>query len=70
MVIYTTYLIAAFTHSKDAIPKIQSRYSQKKDCAAHSPNFHIHVSVSDLYTLSINLLILLQENKWTDPGNM
>ncbi len=28
---------------------------------AHSPNFHIHVSVSDLYIPTIDLPILLQE---------
>jgi hypothetical protein len=35
-----------------------------------SPNFHIHVSVSDLYFPMIGLPILLQENKWTDPWNI
>jgi hypothetical protein len=30
-------------------------------------NFHIHVSVSDLYIPTINLPILLQENMWTEP---
>jgi hypothetical protein len=35
-----------------------------------SPNFHIHVSVSDLYIPRIGLPILLQENMWTDPGNI
>jgi hypothetical protein len=35
-----------------------------------SPNFHIHVSVSDLYILMIGLPILLPENMWTDPGNI
>jgi hypothetical protein len=30
-----------------------------------SPNFHIHVSVSDLYVPTIGLPILLQENNWT-----
>ncbi len=54
-------------------------YSQKWNCGALlfpkqnynvlSPNFHIHVSVSDLYISSIGLPILLQENMWTDPGN-
>jgi hypothetical protein len=34
-----------------------------------SPNFHIHVSVSNLYIPMIGLPILLQENMWTDPGN-
>jgi hypothetical protein len=34
-----------------------------------SPNFHNHVSVSDLYIPTIGLPILLQEHMWTDPGN-
>ncbi len=33
-------------------------------------NFHIHVSVSDLYIPRIGLTILLQENMGTDPGNI
>jgi hypothetical protein len=28
------------------------------------------VSVSDLYNSKIGLPILLQENMWTDPGNL
>jgi hypothetical protein len=36
----------------------------------HSPNFHIHVPVSDLYIPTIDLLILLQENMGTDPRNV
>jgi hypothetical protein len=35
-----------------------------------SPNSSIHVSVSDLCIPMIGLSILLQENLWTDPGNM
>jgi hypothetical protein len=35
-----------------------------------SPNFHICVSVSDLYIPPIGLPILLQENMWTDCGNI
>ncbi len=35
-----------------------------------SPNSYIHVSVSVLYILTIGLPILLQENMWTDGGNM
>jgi hypothetical protein len=42
----------------------------EKDLRGHSPNFHIHVSVSDLYIPTIGLPILLQENMWTDPGNI
>ena len=33
-------------------------------------NSYIHVSVSDLYIPTIGLPILLQENRWTDPGNI
>jgi hypothetical protein len=48
-------------HCKEPIPKIRNKYSQKKKLCAHSPNFHIHVSVSDLYIPTIDLPILLQE---------
>ncbi len=34
------------------------------------PNFHIHVSVSDLYIPTIGTPILLQPNKRTDHGNI
>ncbi len=33
----------------------------EKELSGHSPNFHIHVSVSDLYIPTIDLPILLQE---------
>jgi hypothetical protein len=36
----------------------------------HSPNFHIHVSVSDLYIPRIGLPTLLQENMLTNPGKI
>ncbi len=42
----------------------------EKELRRLSPNFHIHVSVSDLYISTIGLPILLQENMWTDPGNI
>jgi hypothetical protein len=35
-----------------------------------SPNFQIHVYVSDLNISTIGLPILLQENIWTDPGTL
>jgi hypothetical protein len=35
-----------------------------------SPNFHIHVSVQNLYIPMIGLTILLQPNRQTDPGNI
>ncbi len=34
------------------------------------PKFHISVSMRDLYIPMIDLPILLQENMWTDPGNI
>jgi hypothetical protein len=36
----------------------------------HSPNFHIHVSVRDLYIPTIDLPSLLQENMWNDHWNV
>jgi hypothetical protein len=42
----------------------------EKELCGISPNVHIHVSVSDLYIPTIGLPILLQENMWTDPGNI
>ncbi len=35
-----------------------------------SPSSYTHISVRDLYNSRIGLSILLQENMWTDPGNM
>ncbi len=35
-----------------------------------SPNFHIHVPVSDLYIPRIGPHISLQQNRQTDPGNI
>ncbi len=42
----------------------------EKELRGLSPNFRICVSVSDLYIPMISLPILLQENMWTDPGNI
>jgi hypothetical protein len=42
----------------------------EKELRGLSPNFHIHVSVTELYISRIGLPILLQENMWTDPGNI
>jgi len=35
-----------------------------------SLNFHIHVSLSDLYIPRIGPHIFLQQNRQTDPGNI
>jgi hypothetical protein len=51
--------------------EIRKKYSHKRKFPGNGPNFmHIRVSVSDLYIHTISLPILLQENMWTDPGNI
>jgi hypothetical protein len=35
-----------------------------------SPNFHMHVSMSDLYVPRIGPHIFLQQNRQTDHGNI
>jgi hypothetical protein len=42
----------------------------EKELHGLSPNFHIHVSVSDLYILRICPHIFLKQNRQTDCGNI
>ncbi len=42
----------------------------EKELRGLSPNFHIHVSVSDLYIPTIGPPIIFQKNKQTDQGNI
>jgi hypothetical protein len=51
----------AFLHCKEPIPQNREKNFQEKELRGHSPNFHIHVSMSDLYIPTIDLPILLQE---------
>jgi hypothetical protein len=41
-----------------------------KELRGLSPNFHIHVSVSNLYNPRIGPHIFLQQNRQIDPGNI
>ena len=47
------------------LQRTNTEYSKKifpeTELRGHSPNFHIHVSVSDLYISTIDLPVLLQE---------
>jgi hypothetical protein len=42
----------------------------EKELRGLSPNFHIHVSVSDLYIPRTGPHIFLQQNRQTDPGKI
>ncbi len=42
----------------------------EKELCGLSPNFHIHVYVSDLYISRIGPHIFLQKNRQTDHGNI
>jgi hypothetical protein len=42
----------------------------EKELRGLSPNFLIHMSVIDYYIPRTGMPILLQENLWTDPGNI
>ncbi len=42
-------------------PKNSKQILPEKELRGHSPNFHMHVSVSDLYISNIDLPILLQD---------
>ncbi len=54
------------THYKE----IQINVFQEKELRGLSPNFHIHVPVSDLYIPTFGPPIVLQQNKQTDQGNI
>ncbi len=51
-------------YCKDTIPKKKFETNiPRKEITRFSPNFYIHVSVSDLYIPTIGLPILLQETE-------
>jgi hypothetical protein len=50
--------------------KLRGLIISRKNYNVLSPNFHIHVSVRDVYIPRISLHILLQPNMQTDPGNI
>jgi hypothetical protein len=50
--------------------KFETIIPTEKELCGLSPNFYIHVTVSELYSLTIGLPVLLQENMWIDPENI
>ncbi len=49
--------------------EILIHFFPEKELRGLSPNFHIHVTVSDLYIPRIGPPIFLQQNMQTDRGN-
>jgi hypothetical protein len=50
--------------------QMKGQWESRQNYNVLSPNFHIHVSVSDLYIPRIGLPILLQPIRQTDHGNI
>ncbi len=62
---------ATLSQSKDTIPKIWKQIFPEKDLRGLSPYFNPHSSVCERFIYpTIGLPILLQENIWTDTGNI
>jgi hypothetical protein len=59
-----------YTLQRHNTEKSKQIFPEKELRGHSSPKFHIHVFMSDLYISMIDLPILLQENLWTDPGNI
>ncbi len=58
------------SHCEDSIPRIQSKYSQKWNCAASVPVPTV-IFLWAIYTFfTIYLPIQLQKNRWIDPWNL
>jgi hypothetical protein len=63
-------VLPPFQHRQRHDTENSKQIFPEKELNCLSPNSYIHVSVSDLYIPTISLPILLQEKRWTDPGNI
>jgi hypothetical protein len=68
-VVMRVWVLSVSTLQRHNIENSKQIYPEK-ELLGHRPNLHIHVSVRDSYIPMIDLPSLLQENMWTDPGNM
>jgi hypothetical protein len=64
----TTFNVHRYTDTVYSAKKISNYVFLEKELRCLSPNFHIHVSVNDLYIITIGLHIFLQLNRQTDHG--
>ncbi len=64
------YHVFTGVHCKCTVPKIMKQVFLELKLHGFVPNFHIHVSVSDLYIPTTDAPILLQQSRWTDRGNL
>jgi hypothetical protein len=53
--------MASHLHTAKTNTENTKQILPEKEMRSHNPNFHIHVSVSDLYVPTISLPILLQD---------
>ncbi len=55
-------------HGKEPITNISKKIFPEKELRGHSPNFHSHVSVSNLYLPTINLPIAVGKKIGTEAA--
>jgi hypothetical protein len=65
----TRKVISSFPVCTMHCKEIEFMYFPEKELRSRSPNFHIHVSVSDLYIPTFGPPIFLQQNRQTDQRN-
>jgi hypothetical protein len=57
-------------HCKDTVPKNSKQIFLDMKLRGLVPNSYIHVPVSGLYLPTTGPPVFLQQNRWTDPGNI
>jgi hypothetical protein len=62
--------IATEPHCRRHITEHLKQIFPEKGLRSYNPNSYIHVSLSDLFIPLIGMPFLLQENKWTERGNI